>query len=118
MEISRIRSPGPGRLIERGIATRLKGPTIESAAEQADDVVGGLGDGDSCFLKRLHLALGGAPITRHDRAGVAHALAFGGRPPGDESYGLEPRPCGEQLRRTLLIAAPDLADHHEVRGRR
>jgi len=49
---------------------------------------------------------------------LAHPLALGRCPSRDEGHGLQPASSGQQLGRALLVAASDLTDQHQVRGRR
>ena len=63
--------------------------------------------------ERFHLARRGAGVAADDRPGVAHALARRRRAAADEAHhGLAH--LGDELRRQLLIAAADLADHHDA----
>src|SRR5690348_11546911 len=77
-------------------------------------------DGDSSRLHRRDLARGVPLAAGDDRAGVAHAAARRRGAAGDEPDDRLPAPAlrvvGEKLRRVLLGAAADLADHDDRLG--
>src|SRR6185503_6140745 len=67
---------------------------------------------DAHRLKRGNLLLSGALAARDDRAGVAHALAFGRGLPSDEADHRLGDALLDVARRVLLSGATDLADQH------
>ena len=68
-------------------------------------------------LQGLDLVFGPAAPARDDRAGVAHAPPRRRGHPGDESRHRFPRlRAPDEVRRLLLRAPPDLADHDDRLG--
>src|SRR5690606_14237510 len=74
--------------------------------------------GHARLFQRRELALGRARTAGGDRAGVAHALALGGRGTGDEADHRLGHELGDVLGRFLFGAAADLTDQDDALGLR
>src|SRR5690606_20489490 len=113
--------PKPRKAARRRPSTRTTGlreSAVEPLRDRRTQVAGGLDRGHARLLQRGELALGRARAARGDRAGMAHALALGGRGAGDEADHRLGHVLGDVLGCLLLGAAADLADQDDAFGLR
>src|SRR5437762_3729367 len=71
------------------------------------------GNLDAGVFQRGDFVLGAARTSADDRAGVPHPLAFGRRLSCNKTHHRFADMLFDELRAALLVAAADLANHHD-----